>query len=128
MFRILIVDDMQNFRKSFREILDGNFPNVVIEEAANGKEALERADSFRPHLVFMDIRLPDESGLELTKKIKAQYPKVTVVMFTSHDIPEYREAVTQYGASGFLVKGTATKEDVQALVKSVISNQQTANI
>jgi len=124
MFRILIVEDMQSFRKSLREILEGGFPNVAIEEAANGKEALERTDSFCPDLVFMDIRLPDESGLELTKKIKVQCPHVNVVMFTSHDIPEYREAATRYGAAGFLVKGTATREDVQSLVKSFFSNQE----
>ncbi len=116
MFRILIVDDIQSYRESVKEIVGGRFLDVIIEEAENGREAIEKADSFQPNLIFMDIRLPDESGLELTKKIKGKYP--TVAMLTSHDQPEYREAALRYGASHFLTKGIVTRQEIQDLVES----------
>ncbi len=118
MFRILIVEDNRSFRESLKDILEGKFPNVVVEEAENGKEAMEKADSFDPDLIFMDIGLPDESGFELTKKVKMKYPNVSVVMLTSYDQPEYREAAMRYGANHFLTKGDVTREEIQELVKS----------
>jgi YesN/AraC family two-component response regulator len=125
MFRILIVEDSRSYRESLRDVLDSTFSRAVIEEAVNGKEALEKAGSFCPNLVFMDIRLPDESGLELTKKMKARYPQISVVMLSGHDAPEYREAAIRCGASDFLVKGTASKDDVQALVRSLRRDEET---
>lgn len=120
MVRILIVEDNQSFRESLKETLAGSFSNVAIEEAVNGKEVLERVHLFRPDVVFMDIRLPGGSGLELTKELKAQCPEVTVVMLSGHDIPEYREAAARYGASGFLVKGIASRRDIEATVRYFI--------
>jgi DNA-binding NarL/FixJ family response regulator len=67
--------------------------------------------------------LPGESGLEITKKIKADYPNITIIILTSYDLPEYREAAQQYQANHFLSKGTTTKENILALVKSVLSDQ-----
>ncbi len=124
MFRILIVEDNRSYRESLKELLDGQYSDIVVEEAENGREAMERADSFRPNLIFMDIGLPDESGLELTKKIKAKYPNVSVAVLTSHDQPEYREAAIRYGASHFLTKGVVTRKEIQDLVKSSFSENK----
>jgi two-component system response regulator YesN len=122
MFRILIVEDSRPYRESLRDILDeGKFPGVIVEEAENCKDAMERGASFCPDLIFMDIGLPDGSGLELTKKIKAMRPQVSVAMLTSHDGPEYREAAIRYGASHFLTKGVVTREEIQNLVRSSLS-------
>jgi YesN/AraC family two-component response regulator len=119
MFRILIVEDSRSYRESLKDILDGGkFRSVVLEEAENGKEAMEKVDSFCPDLIFMDIGLPDESGLQLTKKIKSKCPSVRVAMLTSNDGPEYREAAIRYGASHFFAKGNVTREEIQNLVKS----------
>ncbi len=118
MFRILIVDDIQAYRESVKEIVGDKFLDVIVEEAENGRDALEKVDSFQPNLIFMDIRLPDESGLELTKKIKAKYPNIRVAMLTSHDQPEYREVALRYGASHFLTKGIVTRQEIQDLVES----------
>jgi YesN/AraC family two-component response regulator len=124
MFRILIVEDNRSYRESLKEILDEvKFPSVIVKEAENGKEAMEKADVFRPNLILMDIGLPDESGLELTKKIKAKYPDVSVAMLTTHDAPEYREAAFRYGAGHFLTKGETTREEVQKLVNSSLSEK-----
>jgi CheY-like chemotaxis protein len=70
MMKTLIVEDSAGFRKTFKEALGKRFPVLTIEEAADGKEAMQRIETWLPDMVFMDIRLPGETGLELTKKIK----------------------------------------------------------
>ena len=68
MFRTMIVETNAIFRQSFKEILCTRFAYIVVDEAGDGKEALQKVDIFRPDLIFMDIELPGENGLELTKK------------------------------------------------------------
>jgi two-component system response regulator YesN len=120
MFRILLVEDDQHFRKILKQELTGWFPSVVVEEASDAKEAMEKTESFSPRIIFMDIRLPDESGLQLTKRIKAKYPAINIVMLTSHNLPEYRQAATECGASHFFVKGTSNGIEIKSLVESLL--------
>ena len=91
-----------------------------IFEAGNGEEALQKIKTKPPDLIFMDIKLPGESGLEITQKIKADYPNITIIILTSYDLPEYREAADQYQANYFLSKGSTTKENILALVNSIL--------
>ncbi len=123
MFRILIIEDSNIFRQMLGEALRNQFPKMDILEAANGEEAFKKIAAFPPDLIFMDIKLPGESGLELTRKVKTQYPNVTVAILTSYDIPEYREAATQYKANHFLAKGSTTKDQIIKLVESILSEQ-----
>lgn len=122
MFRTLIVEDNAIFRQSFKEILCTQFSYMVVDEAADGKEALQKVNSFRPDLVFMDIKLPGENGLELTKKIKADHPEIIIIIFTDYDLPEYRQAASQYGANHFISKGSSTREEMLKLVESIFSD------
>ncbi len=89
-FRVLIVEDSTLFRQLFKETLHDRFPSVEIYEAADGEEALKKIESLRPNLIFMDIGLPGENGLELTKHIKVRYPNIIVIILTGYDLPEYR--------------------------------------
>jgi two-component system, response regulator YesN len=116
-FRTLIVEDNYFNRKTLKDLFTGHFSSVIVEEASNGKEAAQIIEPFRPDLVIMDIRLPDVSGLELTKKIKEVNPNVKVLILTGHHYPEYKEAAARYGADGFLVKGGESKE-ILAMVES----------
>ena len=95
-----------------------SFPTVAIEEVAKGGEALQKVDAFLPDLIFMDIKLPGENGLELTKKIKATHPNITIFILTSYDIPEYREAALQYGADRFFSKTSLNWKELKESVKS----------
>jgi DNA-binding NarL/FixJ family response regulator len=115
-YKILLVEDNAPFRKSLREVLHNRFPQVLIEEAGNGKETLEKMDSFCPSMIFMDIRLPDANGLELTQKIKGDCPETVIIILTSYDLPEYREAAEKYGANHFMTKGALTEEEIVAKV------------
>ena len=119
MFQILIVEDNAPFRQSLREMLCEQFPTMGVEEAEDGEAALDKLETLSPHLVFMDIKLPGQSGLEITKTIKELYPGIRVIILTSYDLPEYREAANQYGADFFLSKGSSSREEILALVDSI---------
>ena len=119
MFKTLLVEDNAPFRQSLREMLCERFPRMIIEEAVDGEEALEKVKSTLPHLIFMDIKLPGANGLEITRKIKEDYATIKVVILTSYDFPEYREAAVQYGADHFLSKESSSREDILALVDTI---------
>ncbi len=116
--RILIVDNDDAFRQIFRTTLRASLPTIAIDEAAGGIEALQKVDTFLPDLIFMDIRLPGENGLNLTKKIKATHPNIAILILSSYDKPEYREAASRFGADRFLVKTSLSHRDLEGLVKS----------
>ena len=118
-FKVMLVEDDDGFRSSLAGLLMSRFPSIVLGEAADGAEALEKVGSFLPQLIFMDIKLPGQSGLEVTRRIKALHPDVNVIMLTSYDFPEYREAARASGAYGFLSKGSSTAEEIQDLVKAL---------
>ena len=119
MFKTLIVEDNAPFRQSLREMLSERFPAMVIDEAESGKEAMQKIQDSLPHLVFMDIKLPDENGLEITRKIKTRYAKIRVIILTSYDLPEYREAANNFGADYFVAKGSSSREEIMALVDDI---------
>jgi len=117
--RTLIVEDNAFFRQSFKDRLQALFPVLVIREAATASEALQEATAFCPELIFMDIRLPDGNGLELTKRMKANNPNVAVIILTNYDLPEYRDAAVQFGAKTYLNKNSFGWEEVETWVKSI---------
>ncbi|HMK52195.1 MAG TPA: response regulator transcription factor, partial [Thermodesulfobacteriota bacterium] len=69
----------------------------------------------------VDIQLPGENGLDLTKKLKAECPNLKVIILTMHDTPEYREAAYQSQANYFVSKGSSTKEEILTLIESALS-------
>ena len=117
-FRILLVDDNSPFQQVLKESLQMSFPTLAIDEVADGGEVLRKVDDFLPDLIFIDIKLPGENGLELTKKIKAAHPNISIFILTNYDIPEYREAVFQYGADRFLAKTSLNRMELEEVVKS----------
>jgi DNA-binding NarL/FixJ family response regulator len=94
---------------------------MVVVEAQDGEEALRNIDNFVPNLIFMDINLPGENGLKLTRKIKASHPEIPIIILTSYDLPAFRRVAYEAGASGFLVKGSFTLEELMTPVKSFLS-------
>jgi len=120
--RTLIVEDNVAFRQSLRGLLRAGLPGSDVIEAGDGKEALRQIASAEPDLILMDIRLPGENGLDLTKKIKATHPQIVIAIITNHDLPEYRQAAADNGASYFIPKDTSTKE-LLAIIKSVCASR-----
>lgn len=118
MRRILIVEDNAFFLQFLKEAMHLRFPSIDILEAANGEEAMQKIKTLSPEAIFMDVRLPGENGLELTKKIKAQYPDIVVVILTNYDLPEYREAAYRSRADHFL-----SKDSFLNMINSILANQ-----
>jgi DNA-binding NarL/FixJ family response regulator len=119
MKRILIVEDNAFFLQFLKEILHFRFPSIDILEATNGEEAMRKIKTLSPEFVFMDLRLPGESGLDLTQKIKAQYPDIIVVILTNYDLPEYREAAYRCRADHFILKDSFLN-----MINSILTNQK----
>ncbi len=120
-FRILIVEDHQGFRESLRDVLSVRLPRAEFDEAGEGTEVLPKIEARPPNLIFMDINIPGENGLELTRQIKQDYPGIVVVILTSYDLPEYREAAYRYGANYFLAKGSTNGQKLVGLIDSILS-------
>jgi DNA-binding NarL/FixJ family response regulator len=118
--RVLIVEDSIIFRTLLKEALQSRFPSMEIFEAADGEKAMKQIAARLPDLIFMDIKLPGENGLDLTAKIKAKYPEVVVIVLTSYDTLEYREAAVKAKANHFLAKGTSSTEGILTLVESIL--------
>ncbi len=77
-----------------------------------------------PDLIFMDIELGGENGLNIVRQIKNDQPEVTVAILTSYDLPEYKEVARRHKVDYFLTKGVSTQEDILAVVDAVYSARQ----
>ena len=119
--KLLIVEDSVSFRQLLKESLLARFPMMEVLEAGDAGEALKRVKAFSPDLATVDIQLPGENGLDLTKKLKAECPNLKVIILTMHDTPEYREAAHQSQANYFISKGSSTKEEILTLIESALS-------
>jgi DNA-binding NarL/FixJ family response regulator len=108
--RVLLVDDHAMVRRGMRDFLALHDDIEVVGEAADGAEAVERADELRPDIVVMDLMMPNLDGIEATARIKAAHPELEVIALTSF-IEEARVvAAIEAGASGFLLKDAEADE------------------
>ena len=112
---MLLVDDHTLFRAGLRKLLDGTDDIEVAGEAGDGKEALRLAQSLKPDVVLMDISMPDSSGLEATRRIKACLPDVRVLVVTVCSNEEYIRQLLLAGGSGYVLKDIAPDELVRAI-------------
>ncbi len=118
--KTLIVEDNPTFRKILMEKLRIPFPSMVIHEAAEGNEALQKVDALKPELIFMDIRLPGKNGIQLTQKIKTRYPGTKIIILTSYDSLEYRGAAIQAGGNCYIPKDSLGYVQIEKLIKGLI--------
>ncbi len=121
--KILLVEDHVSFRESLKDVLRTHFPGVQIVEAGDGQEAFRQMTDSIPDVVIMDIGLPGEKGLSLTRKIKDQHPQVTVIILTNYNLEEYREAALRYRADQYLLKDTPLSE-LMAVIASRLRDDE----
>ena len=115
MIRILLADDHTVLRESLAAVLRTSGDCVVVGEASDGIEAIERAMTLRPDVAVVDISMPRLSGIEVTRRIATQLPRTRVLVLTMHEEEEYVLHMIRAGASGYLVKRAATAELLTAV-------------
>ena len=113
--RVVLADDHAVVRKGIREFLEEAPDITVVAEASNGREALEAVAQHLPDVVVLDIQMPEMSGIEATRRIKARYPEVRVLILTAYDDDPYVFALLQAGAGGYVLKTAGGEELVQAV-------------
>ena len=107
MTHILIADDHEVVRSGLRFILEGRSGWQIVAEAADGKEAIDKAIETKPDVAIIDYSLPVMNGIEATRQIRARLPKTEVLIFTMHDSDALLGEVLQAGARAFLLKSEA---------------------
>jgi len=113
--RILIADDQELVRTGFRVVLDAEPDLEVVGEAGDGLAALDAAETLKPDVVLMDIRMPNLDGIEATRRIAAGDRAPRILILTTFDLDDYVYEALRAGASGFLLKDVRAEELRQAI-------------
>ena len=101
--RVLVVDDQKRTRQSLKVLLKTLPGTVEVEEAINGREAVQLAPDLQPDLVLMDALMPEMDGVEATRQIKQICPRAKVIVLSMYS--EYQSQAAQVGADAFVSKG-----------------------
>lgn len=120
--RVVLADDHNVVRKGIREFLCEEPDIDVVGEARNGLEAVDLALALLPDVVVMDIAMPELSGVEATRQIRAQAPQVRVLVLTAYDDDPYIYALLDAGAAGYVLK-TAESRDIVRAVHTTAAGQ-----
>src|SRR5712691_9129411 len=114
-FRIFIADDHEVVRKGLMSLLQAQPDWEVCGEAADGREAVDKAQQLKPDVVILDIGMPSLNGLEATRQILKSNPQAKVLILTLHDSDQVVREVLNAGARGFLLKSDAARDLVAAV-------------
>ncbi len=113
--RILMADDHTMLREGIRSLLEDQPDMQVVGEAEDGRAVVQLAAELQPDVVLMDIAMPRLNGLEATRQIKRDHPRIALLILTMHDNEEYVRQVLAAGASGYVLKRAAASELVAAI-------------
>jgi DNA-binding NarL/FixJ family response regulator len=116
--RILVADDHELVRRGIRGLIRARCGWIVVGEAMNGREAVEKAIRLKPNVVILDISMPDLDGLQATRQIREAVPTTEVIALTMHDSDQMVRRVLHAGALGYVLKSDLATQLVRA-VKSV---------
>ncbi len=114
---VVLADDHILVRDGIRALLEDQTGIVVIDEASNGKEAIEVVEKCNPDVLIVDIRMPEMNGIEVVGEINKRFKDVSTLVLSMHDSEEYVVQAIQAGADGYLLKGASKEEFLKALNK-----------
>jgi len=127
MLDVLLIDAYGPFRRALKTALLAECPSIRLREAGSGPEGIRKAAEQTPHIICMDIRMPGEDGLAIATRLAAQCPQVSLIIITGSDLPEYRQAALQAGATHFVSKGDGTLADILKIVKGFVAPPPTGD-
>jgi DNA-binding NarL/FixJ family response regulator len=118
MIKVAIVEDDARFRKSLRQVIESKRDFSCVAECGTGAEALEHIPRDPPEIVLMDLNLPDFSGAEVTSRLKALLPNISVVVLTVYNDTEHIFKALRAGACGYLLKQATAAEILEAIAEA----------
>lgn len=113
--RILLADDHEIFREGLKMLISAQPDMEVIGEAKNGRMAVDLAQQLQPDIVVMDVSMPELNGLKATEKLKGMCPHLKILTLTRHTDDGYLQQLLKVGASGYVLKQSASSELVRAI-------------
>jgi DNA-binding NarL/FixJ family response regulator len=111
----MIVDDHAVLREGLRFMLRNETDIEIVEEAANGREALELLESTDVDVLMLDVKMPEMDGLTTLEHVSESYPQIPFLVLTTYDDPGYVESAIRSGASGYLLKTASAEEIIRAI-------------
>lgn len=115
LIQVVLADDHEIVRKGIHDLLAEEDDIQVVAEATNGVEAVDLTLEHRPDVAVLDIQMPEMTGIEATRQIKAKAPEIRILVLTAYDDDPYIFAVLQAGASGYVLKNAPASELVRAV-------------
>jgi len=113
--RILLVDDHPIVRQGLKTLLEAHPGWEVIGEAADGLEAVDKADRLHPDVMVLDVTMPKMNGLEACRQIRQKAPGLEILFVTQHDSPQMMREALEAGARGYVVKSNAARDLLEAV-------------
>jgi NarL family two-component system response regulator LiaR len=120
--KVLIADDHAVVREGTRRILEQEPDMEVVGEAGDGEEAVNLATDLKPDVAIIDIAMPKLDGIEATKRIKATWPSINVLILSAYDDDQFIFSLLEAGAAGYLLKSIRSRELIDA-IRAVYSGE-----
>jgi len=117
-----LADDHLVVRQGLRVVIEQMPGWEVCAEASTGREAVEASAKFQPHIVVMDVTMPELNGIEATRQIKKQRPATEVLMFTGHETEDLVHQVFEAGARSYILK-TDGREHLEAALRALAAHK-----
>ena len=114
--KVLVVDDHALFRRGIVTVLANEKSIKIVGEAADGLEAIEKAEKLAPEVILMDLNMPRLSGLQATQVLHTKMPQANILILTVSDNEADLFAAVKFGATGYILKNTEPEELVQAVL------------
>lgn len=121
--KVMLVDDHVLIREGIKQILELEDDIVVIGQANDGKEAVEKAKLFNPEVILLDINMPTLNGIETLRKFKDLGIKSKIIMLTIHEDREYIMETLKLGANGYILKDSNADSFIQG-IREVVAGKQ----
>ncbi|MED4163152.1 response regulator transcription factor [Halalkalibacterium halodurans] len=115
MVKVMIVDDHTVLRDGLKSIFEMEHDITVIGEAESGEAALTLVPELKPDVIIMDINLPDQNGVAITRQLKNDFKEIKILMLTMHSHEEYFMSAIREGADGYLLKDAPSDQVVEAI-------------